>query len=54
MRELQQELVVLDNQVQLNDKLDSDNSYQSNTGYSVSDHILESENIDLNFPEKNK
>ena len=52
MRELQQELQVLDNEVQLKDKLDTDDGFQPNTGYSVSEHILES--IDLNFPEKNK
>ena len=54
MRELQQELQVLDNEVQLNDKLDTDDTFQPNTGYSVSEHILESEGIDFNFPEKNK
>jgi len=54
MRELQQELRVLDNQVQLSDNLETDDSFQPNTGFSVSEHILESENFDLNFPEKNK
>lgn len=50
MRELQQELVDLDNQVQLNDFHDIFEQ-NTNTGYSVSDHIFENENIDLNFPE---
>ena len=52
MRELQQELLDLDNQVELNE-LDINDSFQQ-SGYLVSDHILENENIDLNFPEKNK
>ena len=54
MRELQQELRVLDNDVQLNDKFNTDDSFQPNTGFSVSEHMIESESIDFNFPEKNK